>query len=223
MPDVVCADLLKIRNLRQQDQSSNRCVKSDQKGSESSSSSRTSSGIILLTSSLSGKNSMLSKIWLLSCWECGFELSKGHEWPSILRVVCCLLEMSLHWSDHLSREILPSVVCLTQCDLEASAMRGPWPTRGCHDMKRRNCKKNHAIGRMLLLLHVVTLTEEQNIRKQRVYLIYWAETAAICNPSEVMRTTFGNSVVVRCKLYTILLEEVMCPTTVHNMLIDTSS
>ena len=141
MPDVVCADLHKIRKHRQQDQSSKRCVKSDQKGSESSSSSRTSSGIVLLTIPLSGMNSVLSKIRLLSCWECGLEICKGHEWPSLLWVVCCLVEMSLHWTDHSSREILPSVVCLTQCDQEASAMRRPWPTRGCHAMKTIKLQK----------------------------------------------------------------------------------
>jgi len=54
-------------------------------------------------------------------------------------------------------------------------------------------------------------------------LIYWAETAAICNISAVICTTVGNRVVVRCNVYTILLEEVMCPTTVQDMLIDTSS
>ena len=141
VPDVVCAHLHKIRKHRQQDQSSNRLVKSDQKGPESSSSSRTPSGIILLTSSLSGMNSVLSKIWLLSCWECGFEFCKGHAWPSPVSVVCCLVEMSLHWADHSSREILPSVVCLTQCDQEALEMRGPWPTRGCHSMKTKKLQK----------------------------------------------------------------------------------
>jgi hypothetical protein len=55
VPVVVCADLHMIRKHRQHDQSTNRYVPSDQQGSESSSSSRTSSGIILLTaSSLSG-------------------------------------------------------------------------------------------------------------------------------------------------------------------------
>ena len=36
-------------------------------------------------------------------------------------------------ADHSSRGILPSVMCLTGCDREASLMRRPWPTRGCRD------------------------------------------------------------------------------------------
>jgi len=111
-----------------------------------------------LTIPLSGMNSVLSNIRLLSCWECGLEICKGHEWPSLLWVVCCSVEMSLHWTDHSSREILRSVVYLTQCDQEASAMRGPWLSRGCHAMKIKKLQKNHSIGRMLLLMHVVTLT-----------------------------------------------------------------
>ena len=53
---------------------------------------------------------------------------------------------------------------------------------------------------MLLLLHVVTLTQEYNIKKYRDYLINWAESAAICNINAVMCTTVGNSVVVRCNV-----------------------
>ena len=53
-------------------------------------------------------------------------------------------------------------------------------------------------------------------------MIYWAETAVMCNISAVMCTTFGNSVAVRFILHTLLLEEVMCPHTVQDMLIDTS-
>jgi hypothetical protein len=31
-----------------------------------------------------------------------------------------------------SRGVLPSVVCLSECDREASILRKPWPTRGCY-------------------------------------------------------------------------------------------
>jgi hypothetical protein len=37
------------------------------------------------------------------------------------------------WADHSSREVLPSVVCLS--DREASVMRRPWPTKDCRGMK----------------------------------------------------------------------------------------
>jgi hypothetical protein len=56
VPDVVCADLHTIRKHIQRDQSSNRCMPSDQQGSESSPTGITSSGTILLTSPLSGMN-----------------------------------------------------------------------------------------------------------------------------------------------------------------------
>jgi len=32
--------------------------------------------------------------------------------------------------------VLPNVVCLTECDHEASIMRRPWPTRGCSAIKK---------------------------------------------------------------------------------------
>jgi len=54
VPDVVCAELHMIRKCRQHDESSNRCMSSDQEGYESSPSDRASSGNILLTSYLSG-------------------------------------------------------------------------------------------------------------------------------------------------------------------------
>jgi hypothetical protein len=34
--------------------------------------------------------------------------------------------------------VLPSVVCQTECDREASIMRRPWPTRGCCAMEKKN-------------------------------------------------------------------------------------
>jgi hypothetical protein len=49
----------------------------------------------------------------------------------------CLLWMlfvvrqSLRRANHSSIGVLPSVVCLTECDLKASIMRRPWPTGGC--------------------------------------------------------------------------------------------
>jgi hypothetical protein len=36
----------------------------------------------------------------------------------------------LRWADHLSREVLPSVVCLAECDHEALIILRPWPTGG---------------------------------------------------------------------------------------------
>jgi len=44
----------------------------------------------------------------------------------------------------------------------------------------------------------------------------------MCNINAVMCTKVDNSVVVRFILHTLLLEEVMCPHTFQDMLIDTS-
>jgi hypothetical protein len=53
------------------------------------------------------------------------------------RLNCYILNLrSLCWADHSSREFLLIVVCLTECDREASKMRGPWPTRGCRDVEK---------------------------------------------------------------------------------------
>ena len=73
----------------------------------------------------------------------------------------------------------------------------------------------------VLLLHGVTLTQEQTRRQQRVCLIYLAETAVMCNIGAVMCTAVGNSLVVRFIVYTMQLEEVMCLHTVQDMLIYT--
>jgi hypothetical protein len=52
-------------------------------------------------------------------------------WMSVSVVsVVVVRQRSLRRADHSSRRVLPSVVCLTKCDLEALIMRRPWPTRG---------------------------------------------------------------------------------------------
>ena len=53
-----------------------------------------------------------------------------------MSAMCCQVDI-LHWADHSSRKILPSVTCLTQCDHEASKMRRPWPTMDCHAIKTK--------------------------------------------------------------------------------------
>jgi hypothetical protein len=54
----------------------------------------------------------------------------------LLWVLCLVRYMSLWQADFSSIGVLPSVVCLRQCDREASTMRH-WPTRG-----RRTVKTN---------------------------------------------------------------------------------
>jgi hypothetical protein len=45
-------------------------------------------------------------------------------------------ERSLRRAGHLSRGVLPSVVCLNECDREASTVRRPWPIRGFCAIKK---------------------------------------------------------------------------------------
>jgi hypothetical protein len=45
--------------------------------------------------------------------------------------VCVGRERSLRRTDLLSRGVLPSLVCLTECDLETSKRRRPGPDLGC--------------------------------------------------------------------------------------------
>jgi hypothetical protein len=51
---------------------------------------------------------------------------------------CCVLcrYRSLRPADPSSREVLPSVVCLTVCDLETSTVRRPRPEWGCCTTKK---------------------------------------------------------------------------------------
>ena len=41
-------------------------------------------------------------------------------------------------ADHLSRGVLPSVICVIEYDRKACAVGRPWPTRGCHSMKKKS-------------------------------------------------------------------------------------
>jgi len=50
---------------------------------------------------------------------------------SLLWMLCVVRCRSLNRTDHLSRGVLPSVVCLHECDRESSVMRMIWPTRSC--------------------------------------------------------------------------------------------
>jgi hypothetical protein len=45
--------------------------------------------------------------------------------------VLCVVRLSLRQTDHSSRGVIPSMVCLTEWDREASIMRRSWTTRGC--------------------------------------------------------------------------------------------
>ena len=49
-------------------------------------------------------------LWPFACWDCWFEFRRGH---GCLSVVSVVRYRSLRWADHSSREVLPSVVCLS--------------------------------------------------------------------------------------------------------------
>ena len=55
----------------------------------------------------------------------------------LLRVLCVVRQRYLRRADHSSRGVLPSVVCLNECDREASIMRRPWPNKGCCAMEKK--------------------------------------------------------------------------------------
>jgi hypothetical protein len=68
----------------------------------------------------------------LTCWECGFESSRGHGCLSVVGVVCL--------SDRgLVQRSPTDCVCVTVCDLETSRMRRPWPALGCCASQKKNC------------------------------------------------------------------------------------
>ena len=52
-------------------------------------------------------------LWLLACWDCGFESHRGHECLSVVSVEFCQAEVSVRRADHSSRGVLPNVVRLS--------------------------------------------------------------------------------------------------------------
>jgi hypothetical protein len=47
-------------------------------------------------------------------------------------VKCCVVRLrSLRRADHWFGGVSPNVMCLAECDREASTVRMPWPTKGC--------------------------------------------------------------------------------------------
>jgi hypothetical protein len=78
-----------------------------------------------------------------TAWVCGRSLAgivgsnpAGGMDVCLLWMLCVVRYRSLRRANHSSREVLPSVVCLSQCDREASIMRRPWLTSGCCAMEK---------------------------------------------------------------------------------------
>ena len=51
-------------------------------------------------------------------------------------MLCVVRYRSLRRADHPSRGVLPTVVCLAECDREAKTMKRPRSTRGCCAMEK---------------------------------------------------------------------------------------
>ena len=75
---------------------------------------------------------MRSKEWglrPLACWDCGFELRRGHGCLSVVSVVCCQVELSASGWSLVQRS---STDCgVSERDNNSSIMRRHWPIRGC--------------------------------------------------------------------------------------------
>jgi len=64
--------------------------------------------------------------WLLACWDCGFISHTRHVCLSLAGVACCQVEVSaMGWS---LVQGCPTERGVSECDCEATIMRGPWPT-----------------------------------------------------------------------------------------------
>jgi hypothetical protein len=70
-----------------------------------------------------------SKAWVCGRWDCGFEFRRGDGCLSLVIVVCCQVEVSASGWSLVQRS--PAECGVSECDREASIMRGLWPTRGC--------------------------------------------------------------------------------------------
>jgi hypothetical protein len=98
---------------------------------------------IKLVSNLEGQTQWLHGLRHGSVAACllGFQVWIPLEaWMSVAGE-CYVLCKSLHWPDYSSRRVLQTVVCVTECDHEASTMRRPWLTRGRSTVINKQKKK----------------------------------------------------------------------------------
>jgi hypothetical protein len=83
-----------------------------------------------------------SKAWVCGCSIAGIVGSNpagAMDFLSLVSAVFCQVEASA-LADHSSREVLPILACLTECDRVALIMRRLWPTRGsCAMVKKIPC------------------------------------------------------------------------------------
>jgi hypothetical protein len=96
------------------------------------------------------------KAWVsrpLACWDYGFESPRRHGCMSLVRVVCCQVEVSATGWSLVQRSVTECGV--SECDREASIMRRLWPTRGCcatGNKFKEQCKRR--TGGVLVVTHI---------------------------------------------------------------------
>jgi hypothetical protein len=73
-------------------------------------------------------------LWLLACWNCGFESHGGHGCLSVVSVVCCQVVVSVSGWPLVQR----NPTCVAVCNLETSWMWRPWLTGGSCDKNPTN-------------------------------------------------------------------------------------
>jgi hypothetical protein len=69
----------------------------------------------------------------LACWDCGFESRRGHGCLSLVSAVCCQVEVSAKGRSLVQRS--PTECGVSECDREASIMRGSGTTRAVEPWK----------------------------------------------------------------------------------------
>ena len=69
-----------------------------------------------------------SKAWVCGCSNAG--LVGSNPAGAIVSAVCSQVEASAP-ADHSSREVIPILVCLTECEHVVLIIRRRWPTRVC--------------------------------------------------------------------------------------------
>ena len=85
-------------------------------------------GTRIMSADRSGRAVKDVDLWPVACWDCGFVSRRGH--GCLLWVSWVVMLRSLRRADHSSRGVLPTVVCLTECEQENLNFRRPRPTRG---------------------------------------------------------------------------------------------
>ena len=88
----------------------------------------------------------------LACWDCGFEFSWQHGYPSVVFIAYCQVNVSaLGWS---LVQRSPTEISVSGCHRETSIMKWPWCTRVCCVMEKKNSGLID-VGRPVALVQVV--------------------------------------------------------------------